>query len=388
MNKIIRGIIPALLITLPIGSVYAFSLFSTDISTYINCSFKEIQFAFSLSIFFLGMGAAFGGSIVEKNINKSALLASGLFCVGLIITSIGISLHNIWFIYVGYGFLCGIAQGIGYLTPVKTLLMWFPKNKGLATSISIISFGLGSGLCTILHNYIYPYTGINNIFYVLSVIYFIMMVVGAILIKKPYIEQKTTISNTNFNYKIIFKDKFFILSWLFMFLNISAGLSLIGSSVNIFKELNTQQNIIVLLMLLAGIFNGGFRLVFAWISDLLNNRRNIWIYISVLSIILMLLSSIIPQTLVITIILINACYGGGFSTIPSILSERYDLNCLSRVHGLVLSAWGIAGLIGNNISTLLYSLSGSFLYIPVLLTVIYIINLFISLTLRKISLHE
>jgi OFA family oxalate/formate antiporter-like MFS transporter len=246
MNKIIRGIIPALLITLPIGSVYAFSLFSTDISTYINCSFKEIQFAFSLSIFFLGMGAAFGGSIVEKNINKSALLASGLFCMGLIITSIGISLHNIWFIYVGYGFLCGIAQGIGYLTPVKTLLMWFPKNKGLATSISIISFGLGSGLCTILHNYIYPYTGINNIFYVLSVIYFLMMVIGAILIKKPYIEQKTSISNTNFNYKIIFKDKFFInIENMFKPFSMAFDANLIDNIL--ISEVTTEKNVKIMI---------------------------------------------------------------------------------------------------------------------------------------------
>ena len=383
MTKFFRGIFPAMLITLPIGSVYAFSIFSTDILNVIGCSFKEIQFAFSLSIFFLGMGAAFGGKLVEKNINKSAFIAAILFASGLLLTSFGIYIHNIWCIYLGYGCLCGIAQGIGYLTPVKTLLMWFPKHKGLATAISIISFGLGSGLCTILHSLIYPYVGIFGIFYVLAGIYFIMMICGGILIKKPYHENTVTNITNTFSYKNIFKDKFFICSWLFMFLNISAGLSLIGSSANIFKELNVQANIVVILMLLAGIFNGGFRLVFAWISDCLNNRKTVWMYISVISVILMTISFIYPISLIATIILINALYGGGFSTLPSILSEKYDLTCLSRMHGLVLSAWGIAGLIGNNISTLIYTISGSFLYVPVILMLMYIINIIIVYTLIK-----
>ena len=103
-----------------------------------------------------------------------------------------------------------------------------------------------------------------------------------------------------------------------MFLNISAGLSLIGSSANIFKELNVQANIVVILMLLAGIFNGGFRLVFAWISDCLTNRKIVWMYISIISAILMTISFIYPISLIATIILINALYGGGFSTSPSI----------------------------------------------------------------------
>ena len=383
MIKFFRGIFPAMLITLPIGSVYAFSIFSTDILNVIGCSFKEIQFAFSLSIFFLGMGAAFGGKLVEKNINKSAFIAAILFASGLLLTSFGIYIHNIWCIYLGYGCLCGIAQGIGYLTPVKTLLMWFPKHKGLATAISIISFGLGSGLCTILHSLIYPYVGIFGIFYVLAGIYFIMMICGGILIKKPYCKNNIINTQTTFSYKNIFKDKFFICSWLFMFLNISAGLSLIGSSANIFKELNVQANIVVILMLLAGIFNGGFRLVFAWISDCLNNRKTVWMYISVISVILMTISFIYPISLIVTIILINALYGGGFSTLPSILSEKYDLTCLSRMHGLVLSAWGIAGLIGNNISTLIYTISGSFLYVPFILMLMYIINIVIVYTLIK-----
>jgi OFA family oxalate/formate antiporter-like MFS transporter len=328
------------------------------------------------------MGAAFGGSIVEKNINKSAILSAILFSIGLLTTSVGLFLQNIWLIYIGYGVLCGIAQGIGYLTPVKTLLMWFPNHKGLATAVSIISFGLGSGFCTLLHKIFYCNVGIISMFQILAGIYFVMMLIGGIFIRKPY--KETEIKTTqNFSYKNIFKDKFFICSWLFMFLNISAGLSLIGSSVNIFKELNVSENIIVVLMVLAGLFNGGFRLVFAWISDTLKNRINIWLLISSLSIGFMFCSIAFPISLVLMIVLINATYGGGFSTVPSILSEKYDITCLSRVHGLVLSAWGIAGLIGNNISTIIYSLTDSFLFVPYVLLVMYCINLIVIIYMKN-----
>lgn len=389
MKKIFNGIIPSILLTLPIGSVYAFSLFSCDICNSIHCSFSEIQFAFSLSIFFLGMGASFGGPLVEKNITKSALIATFLFLIGLVCTTIGISTSNIWIIYIGYGCLCGIAQGIGYLTPVKTLIMWFPNNKGLASAISIISFGLGSSLCTVLHKWLYPTYGINNIFSILAVIYFCMMFIGSCIIKKPYHEHTELSNQMTFNYKNIIKDKFFICAWLFMFLNISAGLSLIGSSVNIFKSYNISAGHIVFLMMLAGLFNGGFRLIFAGISDFFNGKRlYVWIIIASFSSLLMFFSYMFPCMLIPSIILINACYGGGFSTLPSILSEEYDLTCLSRIHGLVLSAWGIAGLIGNNISTFIYTLTGSFLIIPIYLMVIYFINLIIVIFMIKISLHK
>lgn len=386
MTKFFRSIFPALMLTLPIGSVYAFSLFSTDIANLIQCSFKEIQFAFSLSIFFLGMGAAFGGPLVEKNITKSSILATILFASGLVCTSIGISLSNIWYIYLGYGCLCGIAQGIGYLTPVKTLVMWFPKHKGLASAISIVSFGLGSSLCTLLHKYLYPIFGITNIFYVLAGIYFIMMLIGSSLIKKPYIEQKTSIIIDNsFNYIRLFKDKFFICAWLFMFLNISAGLSLIGSSANIFKSFNVSTNVVVIMMMLAGIFNGSFRLIFAWLADLFNGKRlYVWVILAVFSGILMISSCFSPWILFGSILLINATYGGGFSTVPSILAEHYDLTCLSRIHGAVLSAWGIAGLIGNNISTTLFSITGNFIFLPYILLSMYILNVLIVLLMIKL----
>ena len=139
-------------------------------------------------------------------------------------------------------------------------------------------------------------------------------------------------------------------------------------------------------MMLAGLFNGMFRLVFACIADFFDGRRlNVWCIITGLSIFLMCFSYVFPWLIVPSIILINACYGGGFSTLPSVLSDEYDLTCLSRIHGLVLSAWGIAGLVGNNISSVLYSCTGNFMLLPLILLATYIINFILTMTMMEIS---
>lgn len=378
------GIIPAILLTLPIGSVYAFSLFAGEIAVYTGLSLTSIQFAFSLSIFFLGMGAAFGGPLVEKDINNAGYTSAMLFLFGLVTTYAGITCHNIWLIYLGYGLFNGLAQGIGYLTPVKTILLWFPRHKGLASSVSIISFGLGSSLCSLLFNFLFPIVGIQYIFLCLAAIYFPMMIVGSILLRKPkYAVIKAMNSISNFSYLRLIKDRYFIQSWIFMFLNISAGLALIGVSVGIFNELSITQGTVIVLMSLAGIFNGSFRLVFAWLSDILKTRLNVWIIISSLSILFMIISGLYFPAIVVSILLINATYGGGFSTCPSILSDNYDSNSLSRVHGAVLSAWGFAGLIGNNLSMMIFNLTGTFYFVIFMLLGLYLINLINVVLMKK-----
>ena len=124
-NKWIRGALPALLIHISIGSVYAWSLFVTRIADHIGKTQSSVQFAFSLAIFFLGMSAAFGGKIVEKNIHKSSLISCLCFCSGLLLTGLTVYLKSLPLIYIGYGCLMGIGLGTGYITPIKTLMLWF-----------------------------------------------------------------------------------------------------------------------------------------------------------------------------------------------------------------------------------------------------------------------
>ena len=381
-NGIIRGILPAIFLTLPIGSVYAFSIFLNDITTICGVSKQTAQLCFSLSIFFLGMGASFFGKLVEKNPKISGLLAGFLFLFGNELSAYGLFNKTFWMVLVGYGVLNGLGQGIGYLAPVKTLMMWYPNKKGLASSISIVSFGLGSTLCAFMFSFLNKPS--PEFFTIMGYVYFMVMVMGSLLIKKPYNDQNNIL--TEFKYSKLFSDKIFWHSWLFMFLNISAGLAFIGCSVPIFKDAGITEKTILVLMMLAGIFNGSFRLVFAYLSDYIKPRVNVWLIISVLSVAFLSVGIISYALIGISVLLINATYGGGFSTCPSVLSEYYPVNNLSKIHGAVLSAWGFAGLIGNNIGNYILTTFGGY-WIAVFLIFVYFLNAYNVSLLRKYK-HE
>ena len=151
MKRFLSSILPAFLLSVSVGQIYAFTNFSSEIAAFIGETQQAVQFAFSLGIFFLGMGAAFFGKIVEKNIRLSTFIGMGLFISGLLVTALGISLKALWIIYLGYGVLLGLGTGTIYITPVKTRMLWFPNNKALAAAVPIISFGLGSTLSTLLY---------------------------------------------------------------------------------------------------------------------------------------------------------------------------------------------------------------------------------------------
>lgn len=193
MQRFIRAVLPAFLLAVSVGQIYAFTNFSTEIANHIGRSQKEVQFAFSLGIFFLGMGAAFFGKIVEKNIRLSTIIGTTLFLGGLVVTESGVAQKSLALIYLGYGVLIGLGTGIIYISPVKTMMLWFPEHKAIAAALPIISFGLGSTLSTILFSGMHWGSetsaamfqlrgfmdyGILSVFYAYAVFYAVPMVVA------------------------------------------------------------------------------------------------------------------------------------------------------------------------------------------------------------------
>jgi len=150
MKRFIRAVLPAFLLAVSVGQIYAFTKFSSEIAAHIGKTQADVQWAFSFGIFFLGMGAAFFGKIVEKNIRLSTIIGTTLFLSGLIVTELGINMKSLATIYLGYGLLIGLGTGIIYISPVKTMMLWFPEHKAIAAALPIISFGLGSTLSAIL----------------------------------------------------------------------------------------------------------------------------------------------------------------------------------------------------------------------------------------------
>jgi len=373
-NKWIRSAIPALLIHCSIGTVYCWSTFKEAIGDYIGVSTFALGWAFSIAIFFLGMSAAFGGKLVEKDIHKSSLISCICFTLGMLGTGLFIQFTKgvvaLIGIYLCYGVIMGIGLGIGYLTPVKTLMLWFSDKKGLATGISIMGFGLAKAIATPIMELFQNNLGIFNMFYILGIIYFVLMFIGHLLLKKPDGWKEDEVKNKDFKALSMFKDKEFIGIWLMFFINIHCGLALITYEKQIIKLTFAGQELLTMMIALipsiTAAFNALGRIGYSTISDKLKERNTIYKIIFLTSIIVttigLLTSSITSGIGIITIILlivINAGYGGGFSTLPALLSERYGMDKISKIHGLALSAWAIAGLTGNNMSEIILKISNN-----------------------------
>ena len=411
MKRFIRAVLPAFLLAVSVGQIYAFTNFSTEIAQYIGETQKNVQFAFSLGIFFLGMGAAFFGKIVEKNIRLSTIIGTTLFLSGLLVTEAGIHMKSLMMIYLGYGFLIGLGTGVIYISPVKTMMLWFPEHKAIAAALPIISFGLGSTLSTILFSGIHWGTpgssvavfqlrgvmdyGITNVFHAYAIFYAVPMVIACFLLKKPKIQVQSFghgIPSLEFSYLQLLQNRFFWQSWLFMFLNISAGLCLIPlakqmmSSPDVYGD---NVKLITWIVALSGLMNGGGRFLFAWWSDRLAKRINILLIILAISAGIML-ASFLPILIGLALLVINACYGAGFSVIPAILADHFGMTNISKIHGAVLSAWGFAGLAGTQAAMAVSKAFGGYgegghgyVAVVTLLVVVYSLNFVNVLLLKK-----
>lgn len=391
-NKWIRAAIPALLIHCSIGTVYCWSTFKESIANAIGMSTFAVGWAFSFAIFFLGMSAAFAGKLVELNIHKSSLISAICFTVGMLGTGITIKfctgIPALLLIYLFYGCIMGIGLGVGYLTPVKTLMLWFKDNKGLATGISIMGFGLAKAIATPIMEFLQNQFGITAMFLILGGIYFIMMFAGHLLLKKPegWVENKE--NNDSFKISTLFKNKTFIGIWLIFYINIHCGLMLITYEKQLLNErfagLAVLATIISVVPSVTAICNALGRIGYSTISDKLKDRATIYIIIFISCIVVCGVTPFIgfSPLIIILLMIINLGYGGGFSTLPALLDSRFGMKNISKIHGLALSAWAIAGLTGNNLSEVILKFSG---YNTIILVAagLYSIALVICLTMVK-----
>ena len=383
-NKWIRGAIPALLLHCSIGTVYCWSIFSQEIADYIGFSKGATEWAFSFAIFFLGMSAAFMGNIVEKNIHKSSLIATITFALGMAGTGFfiwygGNNPHSILAlvgIYVCYGFIMGIGLGTGYLSPVKTLMLWFQDKKGLATGLAVAGFGAAKAIASPIMQSLLANLGeggIFKMFYILAAVYFVMMFVGHLLLAKPadWVEPQTK-SKDEGVIATLKREPIasYIGIWLMFYLNITCGLALISQEKMIIKCIGLG-GAIGIISTVSAIFNAGGRLGFSAWADKLKDRNTIYKLIFILSIFFTAIvlatngiqkgeGNILLVILVLTLIFfVNAGYGGGFSNVPTLLSDHYGMGNISAIHGITLSAWAFAGLTGNQMASFIVNHFGN-----------------------------
>ena len=383
-NKWIRAAIPALLLHCSIGTVYCWSIFSEEIGEHIGFSKSATEWAFSFAIFFLGMSAAFLGNVVEKDIHKSSLIATICFAVGMAGTGFFIyyggnhphSYIALIGIYLSYGFIMGIGLGTGYLSPVKTLMLWFQDRKGLATGLAVAGFGAAKAIASPIMQALLDKLGdggIYKMFWILSVVYFVMMFIGHLLLKKPEGWHEPQNKEEKQSIIEVIKTKpilNYVGIWLMFYINITCGLALISQEKMIVKCIGLA-GIVGILSSVSAIFNAAGRLGFSAWADTMKDRNTIYKLIFVISIVLtglVILTSGIKNAATITatsidtksmvlvilvlalLFMVNAGYGGGFSNVPTLLSDHYGMGSISAIHGITLSAWAFAGLSGNQMA--------------------------------------
>ncbi|MDE5966825.1 MAG: OFA family MFS transporter [Lachnospiraceae bacterium] len=375
-NKWIRAAIPALLLHCSIGTVYCWSIFSQEIADYIGFTKGATEWAFSFAIFFLGMSAAFLGNVVEKDIHKSSLIAAICFAAGMAGTGFFIyygGLHKgstlaLIGIYVCYGFIMGIGLGTGYLSPVKTLMLWFEDRKGLATGLAVAGFGAAKAIASPIMQAMLDNLGeggIYKMFIILACVYFVMMFVGHLLLKKPEGWHEPQGKEERKSIMSVIKTKpigNYIGIWLMFYINITCGLALISQEKMIVKCIGLA-GVVGLISTVSAVFNAGGRLGFSAWADTMKDRNTIYKLIFILSIAFTALvivtngiqngegNTFLVVLVLCLIFVVNAGYGGGFSNVPTLLSDHYGMSNISAIHGLTLSAWAFAGLTGNQMAT-------------------------------------
>ena len=383
-SKWIHGALPALLIHCCIGTVYCWSLLKGDIAGLMKVNVSSIEFAFSLAIFFLGMSAAFGGRFVEKNVRRSSLVSMLCFSGGLLGTIYAITLGSIPLLFLFYGGIMGIGLGLGYLSPVKTLMLWFSKHKGLATGIAISGFGLSKALFSPFITWCNSGYGIKATLFCISVVSIICMGAASMLIRKPdgWKEDSRKFSILEAIRTIL--NPVYLKIWVVFYLNITCGLALIAFE----KDLAEKSGLgwIGILASLTALFNTLGRFGYSTVSDWTKDKSKIYLTIfftSGLAMMLPIFFGLKIWVIVVMLCIINSGYGGGFSTLPTFLESKFGMKRISMIHGFALSAWGWAGLSGNQLSNLVLNYyHGEFNDLFIVLCSLYILAFIITKTIK------
>lgn len=388
--------IAGILLHLMIGSVYAWSVFSSPIQTMTGWSETSIAFAFSLAIFFLGMSAAFMGRLVEQYGPRLTGTIAGI-CYGTGTVLVGLAIHtqSLWLLYVGYGVIGGIGLGAGYVTPVSTIIKWFPKHRGLATGCAIMGFGFAAMITSPIAQTLMTHVGVERTFYTLGVTYAIVMIGAAQFIQPPKKVVTTEDAAKTAGVNLMggqqltaseaVRTREFRLIWLMLFINITCGIGLVAAASPIAQATTGMTAARAALMVgIIGIFNGLGRLLWAAASDTLGRPNTFSLIFTVMGLLiasLFVLKS--PALFTIAMCIILSGYGAGFSVVPAYLSDCFGTKDLGAIHGYVLTAWGVAGLVGPVVLAVSHQLTHSYTATLLVFVILEMMALLTSFAIRR-----
>ncbi len=336
------------------------------IGTLKRWSEPSTQTTFMICIGMIGLAAAFGGTLMNMKGPKFVATVGGiLFGIGTLVAGFAAQSGSLILLYLGFGLIGGLGNGFGYITPIATLIKWFPDKRGLVTGLAVMGFGMGAFFMGKIAPGMINSMGMAMTFYIWGIIFLVLVIASAQLFKNPpdgWLPEgftpsagKGTSAKDSFTFDQAFKTPQWFMLWGMLFLNVSAGLGLLSQlspmaqellkkTIPDAKELAVAGGSIVAI---ASIFNGLGRLFWAWLSDAIG-RKNVFIIMFLSQAILYVILPQISSTVLFTIIAcyLLACYGGGFATMPAFAADGFGPANIAKIYGIMLTAWGAAGVVG------------------------------------------
>jgi MFS family permease len=376
-----RWMVPpaALCIHLCIGQAYAFSVFNLPLTKLIGITksapddwkLTDLGWIFSIAIFFLGASAAVLGRWVEEGGPRRAMFASAMcFAGGFLVSAFGVSVHQLWIIYLGYGVLGGIGLGLGYISPVSTLIKWFPDRPGMATGMAIMGFGGAAMIAAPLSVWLMSvfstptHVGVAESFVVMGLVYACFMLVGAAIVRLPAPgwkpegfapstqPQKLITTNDVYVYQALKTPQFWLI-WIVLCMNVTAGIGVLGQASAMSQEMFPGRVTAAAaggFVGLLSIFNMAGRFFWASMSDHIGRKNTYFIFFALGFV----LYALVPYfgnagnlaLFVLGFGVILSMYGGGFATVPAYLRDMFGTRYVGAIHGLLITAWSVAGVLG------------------------------------------
>lgn len=386
-----------------IGAVYAFSVYSKPLRESFGWSYEKIGLAFSIAIVFLGLSAAFLGRFIERRGPRAgAMLSATCYAGGLILSGLAMRTESVVLFYLGYGVLGGIGLGVGYISPVSTLVKWFPDRRGMATGLAIMGFGFGALLGGPIIGALIGSVGLAATFWIQAVVYFIVMMVSARYIAPPPPDWqpagmaakpggaalaggalKTDLAQLSANEAILTRRFYFL--WIMLFINVTCGIAVLSVASPMAQEIAGLTPVQAATMVgLLGLFNGIGRITWASFSDVIGRPATYMAFFAIQIVAFLVLPSITQAILFqLVLFLIMTCYGGGFATIPAYIGDLFGTKELSAIHGYLLTAWSAAGIAGPMTVAAVRDHTGSFGSTLYLFAGLFVVALVVSVWIHR-----
>jgi len=363
--------IGAVLVHICIGSVYAWSTFNRPIQAIFPGQpwwFSPPYTTFTTALALLGLSAAFGGPWVERRGPRVAATAAALFFgCGLLIGGAGLALRQPVLVFLGMGVVGGIGCGLGYISPVSTLVKWFPDRRGMATGMAIMGFGGGAFVAATVNQVLMERIGIANTVMGLGVVYLIIMLIGSRLLQSPPsgwrpagwtppVQTNPMITDRSVSRNEAIRTPQFFLLWTILFINVTAGIGILAQASPMTQDMfgRTAAEAATFVSLLS-VFNAGGRFLWASSSDYLGRRHTYTLFFIVQLALFLLIPGFAAggQWLLFeaSLFVVLTMYGGGFATIPAFLADIFGPENVGAIHGAVLTAWSAAAIVGPMIIT-------------------------------------